>query len=129
MSAVETVKAFYQAIAAGNVSGIVATLRADVQWTEAEGFPYYSGTWHSPQEVVDNLLVPLSRDWDGFAAQPSEFIADGDRVVVIGVYSGTYRATGKRMRAAFAHRWTVRDGKIASFDMFTDTALIRAALN
>lgn len=128
MSARETVETFYQAIADGDVAGVLALLHTDLAWTEAEGFPYYSGTWRTPQEVVDKLLVPLARDWDQFAATPHDFIESGDRVVTFGAYSGTAKATGKAMRAAFAHHWRTRDGKIARFDMYTDTALVQAAL-
>jgi uncharacterized protein len=124
----EPVWAFYDAVARGDVDGVLATLHSDLAWTEAEGFPYYSGTWHSPGEVVEKLLVPLSRDWKEFSATPADHIAQGDRVVVLGHYSGTAKATGKSMRAAFAHVWRVRDDKIASFDMYSDTALVRAAL-
>jgi hypothetical protein len=42
---------------------------AEVEWTEAERFPYYGGTWHGPQPVVENLLAPLSNDWDDFSAK------------------------------------------------------------
>ena len=45
-------------------------LSPKLSWTEAEGFPYYSGTWRTPQEVVDKLLIPLARDWDDFAVKP-----------------------------------------------------------
>ena len=128
MSGFEPVWAFYDAVARGDVDGVLATLHSDLAWTEAEGFPYYSGTWRSPGEVVEKLLVPLSRDWKEFSATPVDHIAQGDRVVVLGNYSGTAKATGKSMRAAFAHVWRVRGDKIASFDMYSDTALVRAAL-
>lgn len=59
---------------------------------------------------------------------PNDFIADGERVVTLGVYSGTAITTGKSMRAPFAHVWQVRDSKLAHFDMYTDTALVNAAL-
>ena len=128
MSPTETVKTFYDAIARGDVAAVVRVLHPELEWTEAEGFPYYSGTWRTPQAVVDNLLVPLGRDWDGFAASPHDYIADGDRVITLGVYTGTAKTTGKKMRAPFAHVWRVRDGKLARFDMYTDTALVQAAL-
>lgn len=119
---------FYGAVARGDVDGVIATLHSELAWTESEGFPYFSGTWTSPQEVVEKLLVPLSRDWEDFSARPVDHIEQGDRVVVFGQYSGKAKATGKSMRAAFAHLWRVRDGKIASFDMYADTALVREAL-
>lgn len=32
------------------------------------------------------------------------------------------------MRAPFAHVWQVADGKLARFDMYTDTLLVRRAM-
>jgi len=121
---IAVVRRFYDSVAAGNVPGVVAALHPELEWTEAEGFPYYSGTWRSPQDVVDKLLVPLMRDWDAFSATPHEFIAQGDRVVALGVYSAVNKATGKAMRAPFAHAWRVADGKLKRFDMYTDTLLV-----
>ena len=40
---------------------------------------------------MDYLLKPLSADWDGFSAKAHEFIAQGDRVVSLGTYSGTLK--------------------------------------
>jgi len=99
-----------------------------VEWTEAERFPYYGGTWHGPQAVLDNLLKPLSGDWEGFSVKPHEFIAEGDRVVSLGTYSGTFKKTGRTFSAAFAHVWSVRDGKLTRFNMHTDTAKVLEAV-
>ncbi len=128
MSNTALVQSFYTAIANGDVAGVTAALHPNLHWTEAEGFPYYSGTWHSPQEVVEKLLVPLSRDWENFSATAHDFIASGDRVVSLGVYSGMAKATGKSMRAPFAHVWQVKDHLLARFDMYTDTLLVMKAL-
>ncbi len=128
MTPIETVKSFYDALGRGDIASVLAALHPDLTWTEAEGFPYYSGTWRTPQEVVDKLLVPLARDWDGFAATPHDYIESGDRVVTFGTYSGVAKATGKTMRAPFAHLWCVRDRKLARFDMYTDTLLVERAM-
>jgi uncharacterized protein len=72
--------------------------------------------------VVEKLLIPLGRDWEGFAATLQELLVDGDRVVAFGVYPGT------AMRAPFTHRWQIRDGKLARFDMYADTLLIHRAM-
>ena len=74
------------------------------------------------------MLVPLTRDWDEFSAVAEDFIVEDDRVVSLGAYAGVARATGKRMRAPFAHVWRVADGKLARFDMYTDTFLVRRAM-
>ena len=43
----------------------------------------------------------------------------GSEVVAFGVYSGTYTATGRFMRARFVHHWTVVDGKVVRFEQYT----------
>ena len=125
---IDNVRAFYERLGAGDVAGLTALLVPELEWTEAENFPYYSGTWRTPQEVIEKLLVPLSRDWAGFSARPSEFLAEADRVATFGVYAGACCATGKSMRAAFAHRWRVRDAKTVRFDMVADTHPILEAM-
>ncbi len=119
---VDTVRAFYGALARGDVPALLALLDPQVEWTEAERFPYYSGAWRGPDMVLEKLLVPLSEEWEGFTARPDEFIAEGGRVVALGAYSGVYKQTRRAFEARFAHVWTVRDGKLARFDMHTDTA-------
>jgi uncharacterized protein len=126
--AVQMVRAFYEAVSRADAPAIVGLLHADLRWTEAEGFPYYSGTWRQPQDVLDKLLLPLTRDWDNFSAVADDFIVEGDRVVSLGIYSGVNKATGKAMRAPFAHVWRVADDRLARFDMYTDTLLIRRAM-
>jgi ketosteroid isomerase-like protein len=125
---VRTVSRFYDALGRGDVPALLSLLDPQVEWTEAERFPYYGGTWHGPQAVLDNLLVPLSVDWGDFSTKAQEFIAEGDRVVCLGTYSGTFKKTGRSFSAAFAHVWTVRGDKLARFDMHTDTAKVLEAM-
>ena len=125
---VTIVRRFYEALGRGDVPAVLSLLDARVEWTEAERFPYYGGTWHGPQAVLDNLLKRLAADWDGFSAKACEFITEGDRVVSLGTYSGTCKQTGRSFSAAFAHVWTVRGDKLASFNMHTDTAKVLEAV-
>jgi ketosteroid isomerase-like protein len=125
---VDTVRRFYDALGGGDVAAILSLFDAQIEWTEAERFPYYGGTWHGPQAVLDNVLVPLSGDWEGFSAQAHEFIAEVDRVVCLGTYSGTFKKTGRSFSAAFAHVWSVRGDKLVRFDMHTDTAKVLEAM-
>jgi ketosteroid isomerase-like protein len=127
-TSIDTVRGFYDALGRGDVPGVLALLQSKLEWTEAERFPYYSGTWRSPEEILDKLLIPLARDWNGFSAKAHDFIVEGDRVVSLGVYSGIFKQTGRSMTAPFAHVWTVRDGRIAKFEMHTDTAKVLEAL-
>lgn len=128
MKPLDAVQSFYEALGRGDAPAALAVLDDAVQWTEAEGFPYFSGTWIGPQAVFDKLLVPLGHDWDGFSAKPESFVSDGTAVVVFGTYTGQFKATGKELSAPFAHRWEVTNGKATSFRQYTDTALVQAAI-
>ena len=128
MNALNIVQDFYAALGRGDVAAVLGLLDPQVEWTEAERFPYYSGTWHGPQAVLDNLLKRLAQDWHDFSATANDFVVEGNRVVSFGVYAGMYKRTGKSIAAPFAHLWTVRDGKITSFLMYTDTAKILEVL-
>ena len=54
--------------------------------------------------------------------EPREFIAQGDKVVVLGRSSATVRATGKSYSTDWVHLFTVADGKITDFHEFFDNA-------
>ena len=124
----DPVRRFYDALRSGDVATVLDLLDPQVQWTEAASFPYYSGTWSGPSAVVNNLLIPLARDWEDFFATAHEFIASDDRVVSLGLYTGKFKKTGRAIKVPFAHVWTVRDGKLARFDMYTDTAKVLEAV-
>jgi uncharacterized protein len=124
---VAVVQQFYRSVAAGDIERVLTLLAPDLEWTEAERFPYYGGVWRGPKEVLDNLFVPLSKDWAGFSVTPHEFVDNAEQVVAFGEYKGTYRATGREMSAPFAHRWVVREGKIIRFNQYTDTAKVLEA--
>jgi uncharacterized protein len=128
MSELGTVTSFYDALGRGDLSTVVALLDDSLAWTEAVGFPYYGGTWRTPQEVIDQLFVPLTRDFDHFTARATSFVREGDAVVAFGEYGGVNRTTGRTLSAAFAHHWRVKGDRIFSFIQYTDTFLVQATL-
>jgi len=128
MSSVDIVRAFYGALGCGDVAAAVGLLAPELEWTEADRFPYFAGTWRTPQAVVDGLLSRLNRDWIDFSADAKAFVAEGERVVAFGDYAGTNRVTGRSMTSPFAHLWTVRRGKIVGFVQYTDTAKVLEAM-
>lgn len=128
MSSVDIVRAFYGALGRGDVPAAVSLLASEIEWTEAERFPYFAGTWRTAQAVVDGLLLSrLNRDWLGFSAEAKTFVAEGERVVAFGEYAGTNRVTGRTITSPFAHLWTVHGGEIVGFVQYTDTAKVLEA--
>ena len=127
MSNLDSVKQVYQAFAEGDIPAVLGFLNPEIDWTEAEGFPY-AGTYHGPRAVLEGVFMRLGSEWNDFAAVPDEFIDGGDTVVVLGKYSGTYKATGKSFQANFAHVWKVQEGKAIRFVQYVDTLLVHRAL-
>ncbi len=106
----EQVQKIYADFATGDIPAVLGTLDSSIEWTEAEGFPY-GGTYVGRDAVLASVFMKLGTEWDGFAAVPAEYICDGDVVVALGEYSGTYKATGKSFRAPFVHVWRLRKGR------------------
>ena len=102
-------------------------LDPQIEWTEAEGFPL-AGTYHGPDAVVRGVLMRLAAEWADFQTAADTFVDGGETIVVLGHYRGTYKATGRSVRAPFAHVWTVRDGKAVRYVQYTDTWLVRQAV-
>ena len=126
-SAVDTVRSLYAGFASGDVGAVLGALDPAIEWTEAEGFPY-GGTYVGRDAVLANVFMKLATEWDGFAAVPSEYVCQGDTVVALGEYSGSFKATGKHFRAPFVHVWRSRGGALVNFRQHTDTAIVQAAL-
>jgi len=128
MSNIDIVRAHYAASAQGNIGAMMADVSQQVRWTEMAGFPC-AGTWVGPQAVAENVFAVLGRDWIGYRFELQSLIDGGERIVGIGAYHGTYRATGKAMQARVAHIWHLHDGKIVAFEQFADTLLVHRAMS
>ena len=123
----DLIRATYEGTSEENGRNLLAALAPDATWTEAEGFPY-AGTYVGPDAIIAGVFRRLGTEWTGYRAEVHTFLEDGDRVAAFGVYSGTYNATGKSMRAAFAHLYEVKNGKIATMTQYVDSAMVRQAL-
>lgn len=127
MSDLNKIKSVYEAFAKGDIPSVLAVLSSDIEWTEAEGFPY-GGTYRGPKAVLEGVFMRLGTEWQGFAAVPHEFIDGGATIVALGKYSGVYKATNKSFQADFAHVWKLREGRAVRFVQYVDTLLVHRAL-
>lgn len=122
MSAIETVKAGYAAFAKNDPSVLFGAMDPSIQWNEAEGFPLADGNpYIGGQAIGERVFGRLLATIDNFTAVPTRFIDGGDDVVVLGRYGGKNKS-GATIDAQFCHVYQFRNGKIVSFQQFTDTA-------
>lgn len=125
---VEVVRGAYDAFGRGDVPGVLDAMADDIKWYEAEGMPY-GGLYHGGEAVVQNVFGPIVQDIPNFAVTPEEFIASGDTVAVVVRYTGTGKDTGNELDLPVVHVWDVRDGKLARFRQFADTAKFREVVS
>ena len=130
MDNVTMVKNVYEAFGRGDIASVLGAMSPDVRWYEAEGNPYMpSGeAWVGHDALVKNLFTRIGAEWDRFTIKTKSFHGAGDSVIVEARYSGTYKPTGKSIDAQACHVWDLKDGKVARFQQYVDTAQLQAAL-
>ena len=123
---VQTVKDFFAAIGRGDKEGLLALVAEDIEWIiPGEDWPL-AGT-HRGHAGLADLLQSASKSIET-STEPREFVAQGDRVLVVGFAKGKIKATNKTFEDDWIFAITVRGGKLTSIREYIDTqALARAA--
>ena len=123
----DIVQGTYEAIGRGDIPALLDLLADDVTWTfhGPSAIPF-AGTRHGREGVAEFFtLIGESLDFQEF--EPREFISQGESVVVLGYEHSIVKPTGRELRQEWAHVYTVRDGKIATFRAFEDSAALTVA--
>lgn len=123
---VQTVKDFFAAIGRGDREGLLAMVAEDVEWIiPGEDWPL-AGTRHGHAGLAD-LLETASKTIET-STERREFVAQGDRVLVVGFARGKVKATNRTFEDHFVFAVTVRNSKLTNIREYVDTqALARAS--
>ena len=121
----QLVQQAYRDFQNGDIPALLDALSEDVEWVvpEVEGVPG-RGTWRGPEQVGEFFRI-LFDTQEPRQFELREFVAQGDKVVVLGHYVWHVKATGKEWESDFVHALSVRDGKVMTrFQEYTDTAAL-----
>jgi ketosteroid isomerase-like protein len=123
---IQTVKDFFAAIGRGDREALLALVAEDIEWIiPGEDWPL-AGT-HRGHAGLANLFETASKSIET-STEPREFVAQGDRVLVVGFARGKIKATNKAFEDDWIFAITVRDGRLTNIREYVDTqALARAA--
>jgi len=124
---VQNVKDFFAALGSRDKQGLLALSAEDIEWIiPGEGWPL-AGT-HRGHAGLENVLQTANETVETVFPEPPEFVAQGDRVLVIGFATGKIKATNKTFEDYWAFAVTVRNGKLTKIREYVDTqALARAS--
>jgi uncharacterized protein len=124
---VEIVKNFFAAMGSGDKQGLLALAAEKIEWIiPGEDWPL-AGT-HRGHAEMTGLLQRAFDMLETAYPTPPEFVAQGDRVLVVGVATGKIKATNKPFKDDWVFDITVRNGKLTRIQEYIDTqALARAS--
>jgi ketosteroid isomerase-like protein len=124
---IQVVKRFLVALGGRDKQGLLALSAEDIEWIiPGEAWPL-AGT-HRGHAGLETLLQKANETVETSYPEPPEFIAQRDRVLVIGFAAGKIKATNRTFEDHWIFAITVRNGKVRNIREYVDTqALARAS--
>jgi uncharacterized protein len=123
---VQIVKEAYAAFGRGDIQGLLALFAEDIEWIiPGEGWPL-AGTYRGRAGVA-GLFQKVSEMLEISFLETREFVAQGDRVLVVGFSGGRIKGANRTYEHHEVLAFTVRNGKVTNVREYIDTlALARA---
>ena len=117
----------YQMFQSGDIPQLLDRCHDDAAWIDPEvEHVSFSGA-HQGKADIACYFKTLDEDAQALRFNPKEFIAEGDKVIVTGEATWLSRLTGRTYEGSWVHVFTMRDGKIARFENYFDTAAAERA--
>ncbi len=117
---VQIVKDFFAAMGSGDQQALLALSAEDIEWIiPGKNWPL-AGT-HRGHRGLQHLLQTASAEMETSFPEPPEFVAQGQRVLVVGSATGTVKATSRTFEDYFVFAITVRNGKLTNIREYVDT--------
>jgi ketosteroid isomerase-like protein len=125
---IDTVRQGYAAFGRGDLPGLLALLDDQVSWvTPGPTDLPTAGTRRGPSAVAQ-FFQSLTQIVDILRFEPKDFVAQGDRVVVLGDETTRVKATGKNVDFNWVHIFDVRNGRVVAFEERGDVSALVAEL-
>src|SRR5436305_2658878 len=118
----QIVKDAYAAFKRGDIPAILNTLSDDVVWFLPGQISLVPVAGERRgREEVGQFFATLDENQEVKEFEPQEFIAQDEKVVVLGQYRWRVKSTGREFSSDWVHVFTLRDGKVAGFKEYYDT--------
>ena len=120
---VETMKRFYEAFTSGNIPAMLNLVTDDFVLSNDFTVKVPTAGKFLGKQGLERFFSVLAEEISEVQIfQPDEYIASGERVVVLGHERMRVRATGRVVNAKWAQVATFRDSLMSRFDEYSDTA-------
>lgn len=123
----ELVDRFYEIVNTGD-GDFAEIFVDDFKLGIMRGFPY--GGDHDSLAATRKFFADFGAHFDGWAVDTDRFIEVDDKTIIVtGRYRSRAVATGRPFEMETVHIWTARDGMLATYKHYCDTAIICDAMN
>ena len=123
---VQTVKDFFAAMGDSDRERLLALTADDIEWIiPGKDWPL-AGT-HRGHGGLADLLQKASEQVETTTMAFREYVAQGDRVLVVGFAEGKIKATNKAWKDDWVFAMTIRDGKVTNIREYVDTQALAQA--
>jgi ketosteroid isomerase-like protein len=92
---IDLVRRVYDGFSQGDLRVALEPLADDIEWHEAGAL--WGGVYRGGEAILQNVFGPALADIPDLAVTPEQFMTSGDTVVVLHRYTGTGKATGKKL--------------------------------
>ena len=123
---VQVVKNFFAAIGSGDKQALLALVDEGIEWIIPGEDWLLAGT-HRGHAGVAALLRKAAEEIEMTHPKPPEFVAQGGRVLVVGVATGKIKATTRTFKDDWVFDITVRNGKLTKIREYIDTQALAKA--
>ena len=124
---VQAVQQMYTAFGRSDISALLNGLADDVNWQVAGPADIPVCGTRSGREEVAQFFTALGATLETQQFEPQEFIAQGDKVVVLGHERHRVKSTGRTYEGDWVQVFTLRDGKVVRYREYVDTSALVAA--
>lgn len=124
---IHIVKSIFEAFGRGDIPALLTFVAEDVEWElpGPEVVPI-CGARRGHEGVIDFFRrVGESIEFEHFEAR--DFVAQKDKVVVLGGERGRAKSTGRSFANEWAMVFTIREGLVKSFFSYENTAALQDA--
>ncbi len=124
------IQKLYDDFAKGDMEAVGAALDANIEWNEAENFPYADGNpYIGFDAILNGVFARIGAEWEYWNLVDLNYHdMANNQVLVTGRYQGKYKKNSAVINLQMAHLWNLKDGKVTKFQQFADTKGIDEAI-
>ena len=124
----DVIRRGYEAFGRGDIDGLLESFDEQINWVTPGPPELATSGNRTGRQAVAQFFTAVNDTFEIQRFEPREFLAQGDRIVVLGSETTRVRATGKVLELDWVHVFAMRNRKVIAFQDFLDTAAVVAAL-